>query len=260
MFRLSDKHQMAARLHVPFPGFQLTHVWVKVRVSLQMSAKCQRTVISKQPEGGLDEALWAWATIRDLRCGDEGTQFRREMTVEWEWAWQSLTPPWSWGGSCCCGDKENHSCPCKALQTTLPLGSLITSAILWQICFTEGVLPLERKNRSKISVEDDASYKSITAIWGLKKKSLSDLHLHCCKLEPERSVYLTLPDCSMDRASRDTEIFSSEVLIQSNMPLQPFRGNVKFELVVVGRLWMLSTEKNRKRALHQEPSHAKDTL
>lgn len=50
----------------------------------------------------------------------------------------------------------------------------------------------------------------------------------------------------MDRASRDTEIFSSEVLIQSNMPLQPFRGNVKFELVDVGRLWMLSTEKHKK--------------
>lgn len=92
-----------------------------------------------------------------------------------------------------------------------------------------------------------------------KKKSLSDLHLHCCKLEPERSLYWTLPDCSMDRASRDTEIFSSEVLIQSNMPLQPFRGNVKFELVVVGRLWMLNTMEHRKRALHQEPSHAKDT-
>lgn len=83
---------------------------------------------------------------------------------------------------------------------------------------------------------------------GEKRKSLSDLHLHCCKLEPERSVYLTLPDCSMDRASRDTEIFSSEVLIQSNMPLQPFRGNVKFELAVVGRLWMLSTEKHRKES------------
>lgn len=50
----------------------------------------------------------------------------------------------------------------------------------------------------------------------------------------------------MDRASRDTEIFSSEVLIQSNMPLQPFRGKVKLELVDVGRLWMLSTEKAQK--------------
>ena len=49
----------------------------------------------------------------------------------------------------------------------------------------------------------------------------------------------------MARASRDTEILSSEVLIQSNMPLQPFRGNVKLELVVVGRLWMLNTEKHR---------------
>lgn len=45
----------------------------------------------------------------------------------------------------------------------------------------------------------------------------------------------------MDRASRDTEIFSSEVLTQSSMPLQPFMGKVKLELVVVGRLWMLST-------------------
>ena len=49
----------------------------------------------------------------------------------------------------------------------------------------------------------------------------------------------------MDRASRDTEIFSSEVLTQSSMPLQPFTGNVKFELVLVGRLWMLITEKDR---------------
>lgn len=56
----------------------------------------------------------------------------------------------------------------------------------------------------------------------------------------------------MDRASRDTEIFSSEVLIQSNMPLQPFSGNVKLELVVVGRLWMLNTEthKKKKRAIN----------
>lgn len=48
----------------------------------------------------------------------------------------------------------------------------------------------------------------------------------------------------MDRASRDTEIFSSEVLTQSSMPLQPFTGKVKLELVVVGRLWMLSTGKD----------------
>lgn len=47
----------------------------------------------------------------------------------------------------------------------------------------------------------------------------------------------------MDRASRDTEIFSSEVLTQSSMPLQPFTGKVKLEFVVVGRLWMLSTER-----------------
>lgn len=59
----------------------------------------------------------------------------------------------------------------------------------------------------------------------------------------------------MDRASRETEIFSSEVLIQSNMPLQPFRGNVKLELVVVGRLWMLSTEEHREQALRSEPSY-----
>lgn len=58
------------------------------------------------------------------------------------------------------------------LQSTLPLGSWINSAILWQICFTEGVLPLEGKDRRKISVEDDASYKSIIAIWGLKKKEI----------------------------------------------------------------------------------------
>lgn len=45
----------------------------------------------------------------------------------------------------------------------------------------------------------------------------------------------------MDKASRDTEIFSSEVLTHSSMPLQPFMGKVKLELVVVGRLWMLST-------------------
>lgn len=62
----------------------------------------------------------------------------------------------------------------------------------------------------------------------------------------------------MDRASRETEIFSSEVLIQSNMPLQPFRGNVKLELVVVGRLWMLSTEEHKEQALPSEPSDAKD--
>lgn len=51
----------------------------------------------------------------------------------------------------------------------------------------------------------------------------------------------TLPDVLMDRASRDTEIFSSEVLTQSSMPLQPFMGKVKLDLVDVGRLWMLST-------------------
>lgn len=51
----------------------------------------------------------------------------------------------------------------------------------------------------------------------------------------------------MDRASRDTEIFSSEFLTQSSMPLQPFTGKVKLELVVVGRLWMLSTERERER-------------
>ena len=49
----------------------------------------------------------------------------------------------------------------------------------------------------------------------------------------------------MDKASRDTEIFSSEVLTQSNMPLQPFTGKVKLEFVVDGRLWMLSTKKDR---------------
>lgn len=55
---------------------------------------------------------------------------------------------------------------------------------------------------------------------------------------------LISPDCSMDRASRDTEIFSSDVLTQSSMPLQPFTGKVKLELVVAGRLWMVSTEKD----------------
>lgn len=49
----------------------------------------------------------------------------------------------------------------------------------------------------------------------------------------------------MDRASRETEIFSSEVLTQSSMPLQPLTGKVKLEFVEVGRLWMLSTEEER---------------
>lgn len=56
-----------------------------------------------------------------------------------------------------------------------------------------------------------------------------------------------LPDCLIDRASRDTVIFSSDVLTQSSMPLQPFTGKVKFELVVVGRLWILSTVKHKGR-------------
>lgn len=129
--------------------------------------------------------------------------------------------------------------------------------------FTESVSPLEGKDRSKISVEDDAGYKSIAAIWGSKKKKgneIWDLRSHRCTLEREHPVSSNPPECSMDRASRETEIFSSEVLIQSNMPLQPFRGNVKLELVVVGRLWMLSTEEHRERALHSEPSCAKDTF
>lgn len=48
----------------------------------------------------------------------------------------------------------------------------------------------------------------------------------------------------MDKASRDTEIFSSEFLTQSSMPLQPFTGKVKLEFVAVGLLWMLSTEED----------------
>lgn len=51
----------------------------------------------------------------------------------------------------------------------------------------------------------------------------------------------------MARASRDTEILSSEVRTQSSMPLQPFMGKVKSELVVVGRFWMLSTGVGGKR-------------
>lgn len=52
---------------------------------------------------------------------------------------------------------------------------------------------------------------------------------------------MSLPDCLRDRASRETEIFSSDVRTQSSMPLQPLTGKVKLELVVVGRLWMLIT-------------------
>lgn len=54
---------------------------------------------------------------------------------------------------------------------------------------------------------------------------------------------MTLPVGLSDSASRETEIFSSEVLTQSSIPLQPFTGKVKLELVVVGRLWILSTER-----------------
>lgn len=53
------------------------------------------------------------------------------------------------------------------------------------------------------------------------------------------------PDSLMDRASRDTVILSSEVLTQSNIPLQPFTGKVKLEVMVVGRLWMLSTRRDK---------------
>lgn len=84
-----------------------------------------------------------------------------------------------------------------------------------------------------------------------EKTSQTDIHKKHVLVETEHSVSLTLPDCSMDRASRDTEIFSSEVLIQSNMPLQPFMGKVKFAFEVVGRLWMLSTDRDKEVALHQ---------
>ena len=45
----------------------------------------------------------------------------------------------------------------------------------------------------------------------------------------------------MERASRDTVIFSSEVRTQSSIPLQPFTGKLKLVAVLVGLLWMLST-------------------
>lgn len=51
----------------------------------------------------------------------------------------------------------------------------------------------------------------------------------------------------MDRASRETVIFSSEVLTQSIMPLHPFTGKVKSVVMAVGRLWMLNTGKEKKR-------------
>lgn len=51
-----------------------------------------------------------------------------------------------------------------------------------------------------------------------------------------------LPVDLSDKASRATEIFSSEFLTQSSIPLQPFTGKVKLELVDVGRLWILSTK------------------
>lgn len=55
------------------------------------------------------------------------------------------------------------------------------------------------------------------------------------------------PDWSMDRASRETVIFSSEVLTQSIMPLHPFTGKVKSVVMVVGRLWMLNTGEEKRR-------------
>lgn len=109
----------------------------------------------------------------------------------------------------------------------------------------ELVLPLEGQNRSKVSVEDDASHESFIAIWK-KQNACSDSHSQDRTLvDLEHYVCLILPDCSMDRASRCTEILSSEFLTQSSMPLQPFMGKVKLELVDVGRLWMLSTERDR---------------
>lgn len=103
-------------------------------------------------------------------------------------------------------------------------------------------VPLEGKNGCQVSVEDDAGHKSIIPIWNQTQHSIYTSESHF----PKTVWMLTdvadpLPDVSMDRALRDTEIFSSEVLTQSSMPLQPFIGKVKLELVVVGLLWMLNT-------------------
>lgn len=112
----------------------------------------------------------------------------------------------------------------------------------------EAVLPLEGEDRSKVSVEDDASHKRIAAIWKDKQTNkTAQQHIHRMHTGPAptfRNLCLILPDWSMDRASRCTEIFSSEVLTQSSIPLQLFMENVKLELVVVGRFWMLRTERD----------------
>lgn len=111
------------------------------------------------------------------------------------------------------------------------------------------MLPLEGEDRSKVSVEDDARHKSIAAIWkNIKKPAQLHIHrMHAGRATTFINVCLISPDWSMDRASRCTEIFSSEVLTQSSIPLQLFMGNVKLELVVVGRFWMLRTERDTER-------------
>lgn len=109
----------------------------------------------------------------------------------------------------------------------------------------EIVLPMEGQNRCKVFVEDDSSHNGIVSVWKEQNASLDSHSQDSTLFGLEHDVYLLLPACSMDRASRDTEIFSSEFLTQSSMPLQPFTGKVKLELVVVGRLWMLSTERGR---------------
>lgn len=64
------------------------------------------------PRGGADifhKAPLAWLTIRDLHFGGGGTQSQQGMRGESGWAWRSLSPPWSWGGWCYCGETENYT-------------------------------------------------------------------------------------------------------------------------------------------------------
>lgn len=103
-------------------------------------------------------------------------------------------------------------------------------------------VPLEGEDGCQVSVEHDAGHKSIIPIWNQTHHSIPASKSHFPKnMWSFTGVADPLPDVSMDRPPRDTEIFSSEVLTQSSMPLQPFMGKVKLEFVVVGRLWMLST-------------------
>lgn len=119
---------------------------------------------------------------------------------------------------------------------------------------------MEGQNRSEVSVEDDASHKSLVAFWKEQNTCWGSNSYDCTLVDLKKnsvrfvSFVNVLPVCSRDRASLDTEIFSSDVLTQSNMPLQPFAGKVKLELVEVGRLWMLSTdiERERERKQHLE--------